>query len=168
METEKTLTIRLATAGDTGLMLEMVRCLAAYEKRPEDATATEEKVRYWVFERKLAEVLVAEWGGEAVGYALFYPVYQSFAGEGTLYVEDIVLKPGHRGQGFGRKLMAAVAALAVQRGYTGLDWCCLDWNEDAMRFYETLGAQRHLGTVGFGFDEPGLQAMAAQWSGPLE
>lgn len=162
MKTENNLTIRPACEADAALMIEMARCLAEYEKRPADATVTEEKLRHWLFQKKLAEALVAEWQGEAVGYALFYPVYQSFAGEGALYLEDIVLKPGHRGQGLGRRLMAAVAALAVQRGYDGMDWSCLDWNEDAMRFYGALGATRSLGTVGFSFGGEALRRMAAE------
>lgn len=161
-ETTSTFTVRSATREDAPLMVEMARCLASYEKRPEAATASVEDVQHWLFVRKTAEVLLAQWGEETVGYALFYPVYQSFAGRGALHVEDIVLKPSHRGQGFGRKLMAEVAALAVRRGYTGMDWCCLDWNEDAMRFYEALGAQRSLGTVEFGFEEEALHRMAAE------
>ena len=166
MENRREITVRPATVQDLRTLVEMARCLAEYEKRPNDARVSEEGVRRWLFERKVARALIAEAGGEALGYALFYPVYQSFAGQGALHVEDVVVKPRHRGEGIGRRLMCEVAALALQEGYDGMDWTCLDWNEDAMKFYEGMGAERGHAMVGFGFEQEALRALAPKHQTP--
>ncbi len=162
MDTQTNLVIRPGTKQDLPAMLEMVRCLAEYEKRPQDATVRPENALYWLFERKLAEVLLAEYEGETAGYALFFPVYHSFTGQGALHIEDIVFKPAYRGKGFGRQLMRAVACHALKHGYQAVEWACLDWNVNSMAFYEALGAQQGLGIVTYEFDEKRLQAFAAE------
>lgn len=168
MENKKAITVRPALEEDAATLVEMARCLAEYEKRPADALVDEARVRHWLFERKAAEALLAEAEGEALGYALFYPVYQSFAGQGALHVEDVVVKPQHRGRGVGRLLMCEVAALAFRRGYDGMDWTCLDWNEDAMKFYEGMGALRGHAMVGFDFDREALARLSQKSQHPPE
>ena len=82
------LTIRRADEKDISLIQCMIKGLAAYEKRPQDMTGTQEKLKYWIFERKIATVLIAEYDGEAVGYALYYPIFGSFAAEGRVRSEE--------------------------------------------------------------------------------
>lgn len=96
------LTMRRAQAGDLTLIQELIRGLAVYEKRPQDVTGTKEQLRYWLFEKNIATVWFAEYGKETVGYALYYPVFGSFAAAGSVYLEDFYLKEEFRGRGFGR------------------------------------------------------------------
>ncbi|MDL2253736.1 GNAT family N-acetyltransferase [Ruminococcaceae bacterium OttesenSCG-928-I18] len=163
MSENHTLQIRPAKSEDAPLILEMIRCLAEYEKRPQDVTASEEDLLYWLFERNLAEVLIAECEEKPVAYALYYPVFNSFSGEGALYIEDIVVKKECRGSGFGGRLMRRIAALAEERGYKGVTWGCLDWNTAAMGFYESLGAKRCLSGVHFEFDGDAVRKLAREY-----
>jgi GNAT superfamily N-acetyltransferase len=89
-----------------------------------------------------AEALLAELDGSAVGFALFFSSYSTFLTRSGIYLEDIYVRPGARGRGAGRALLAAVAKVAVERGAGRLEWAVLDWNEKAIGFYEHVGAER--------------------------
>jgi GNAT superfamily N-acetyltransferase len=103
--------------------------------------ATEERVRESLFgARPDAEVIIAELDGEPVGFALFFHNYSTFLARRGLYLEDLFVKPVARGRGVGRALLARLAALAVERECGRLEWSVLDWNEDAIRFYRSVGA----------------------------
>jgi len=135
-------TIRTATDRDVPLILELIRGLAEYERLAHEVTATEAGLRDSLFgPAPSAEVLIAEWGGEAVGFALFFHNFSTFVGKRGLYLEDLFVKPAWRGQGVGRQLLAHLARLAVERDCGRLEWAVLDWNEPAIRFYRGLGAQ---------------------------
>lgn len=142
-------TVRSATAADAPLIYELVKAMAAYEKRPEDVTGTQEALRQGLFDEKIAQVLLAEYAGEVAGYALFYPVFSSFAAAGGLYLEDIFIHSHLRGKGLGKALMRSFARVAAARGYTSIQWSCLDWNEPSIRFYHHLGAKQKTGNIGF-------------------
>jgi GNAT superfamily N-acetyltransferase len=131
--------IRPAGPEDAGAILAMIRELALYERAPEAVVASEADLRRdgWG-PRPVFEVLLAELAGEAVGYALFFPTWSTWEGRAGLYVEDLYVKEGARRLGCGRQLLAAVAALAVERGCARLELSVLDWNP-ARGFYERMG-----------------------------
>ena len=92
-------------------------------------------------EQPQAEVLIAEVGDDAAGFALFFHNYSTFLGRRGLYLEDLFVFPAHRGRGVGRALMGRLAQVAIERNCGRFEWWVLDWNEPAIRFYESLGAR---------------------------
>lgn len=136
------LRIRFATVDDVSLILTLIRGLAEYERLANEAVATEADVRASLFgDRPAAEVLIAEVGNDAAGFALFFHNYSTFLGKHGLYLEDLFVFPAHRGRGIGRALMQRLAQVAVERECGRFEWWVLDWNEPAIRFYESLGAR---------------------------
>jgi GNAT superfamily N-acetyltransferase len=132
--------VRAATAHDTTKLLELFGALADYEHLREELQASEEQLREALFgERPAAEALLAERGGEAVGYALFFATFSSFRTTRGVWLEDLFVLPEHRGAGVGRALLAAVAA-RVPDANGRLEWAALDWNELALGFYRGIGA----------------------------
>jgi GNAT superfamily N-acetyltransferase len=133
--------IRAARPGDVALLLELFGELAEYEHLEHELRATEELLSDALFgECPAAEALIAERDAEAVGYALFFPTFSSFLTTRGMWLEDLFVRPHHRGTGVGRALLAAVAARALERGGERLEWEALDWNELALGFYRRLGA----------------------------
>jgi GNAT superfamily N-acetyltransferase len=135
--------IRPAARSDVPLLHTLITALAAYERAPEQVTGTEAMLERALFDgESTAEAVVAERAGAPVGFALFYPTFSTWLCQAGLYLEDLFVPPEHRGTGVGRELLAHVAALAVERGASRLEWVALDWNEPAIGFYESLGAAR--------------------------
>jgi GNAT superfamily N-acetyltransferase len=99
-------------------------------------------LRRTLFEQRAAEALLIEAGGEAIGYAIFFTTFSSFECRSGIWLEDVYVRPSHRRGGIGRAVMEHLAALALERGHVRLDWCALDRNEPALRFYDELGATR--------------------------
>ena len=133
--------IEPARERDVATLLELIKHLAAYEKLSAEVTATEAQLRESLFgNHPAAEVLIAWAGGEAIGFAVFFQSYSTFLGRPGVYLEDLFVLPDWRHRGYGRKLLAYVARLAVERGCGRLEWSGLDWNEPAIGFYERLGA----------------------------
>jgi GNAT superfamily N-acetyltransferase len=135
--------IRLAAGReqDVPIILSLIAALADYEKLSHEVVATEADLRRWLFgERPAAEVVIAWTGDRAVGFALFFHNFSTFLGRPGLYLEDLFVIPDRRGQGIGRRLLAHLAALAVERGCGRLEWSVLDWNTPAIGFYRRLGA----------------------------
>lgn len=134
--------IRAATERDAPLVLELIRGLAEYERLANECVATEQQVRASLFgAAPQAEVVIASVEGEAAGFALFFHNYSTFLARRGLYLEDLFVRPGWRGRGVGRALLAHLARLAIERGCGRFEWSVLDWNEDAIRVYEKLGAR---------------------------
>jgi GNAT superfamily N-acetyltransferase len=130
-----------ATEADVPVILEMIRGLAEYEKLSHVVSATEEGLRRTLFgERPGAEVLLAGWNGEWVGFALFFPNYSTFLAQPGIYLEDLYVRPEARGKGAGLALFVELARIAVTRGCGRMEWAVLDWNEPSIRFYTKLGA----------------------------
>lgn len=135
-------TIRPATRGDVGTILELIRGLAEYEKLAHECVATEEKLLATLFgAHPAAEVIIATADGTPAGFALFFHNYSTFLAKRGIYLEDLFVLPEYRGRGIGKKLLAHLAHLAVLRDCGRLEWAVLDWNKDAIRFYESLGAK---------------------------
>lgn len=140
-ETTESITIRPATEHDVTLILELIQGLADYEKLRHEVVATEPALRETLFGRhRFAEVLIGEWQGESVGFALFFHNYSTFLARPGIYLEDLYVRPQMRGHGVGRALLSHLAAIAVQRDCGRLEWSVLDWNEPAIGFYRAIGA----------------------------
>jgi GNAT superfamily N-acetyltransferase len=135
------LAIRPGRAEDVGTIANLIRELAVYEKLEDQARATPEALRRYLFgDRAYAETLLAEIDGEAVGFALFFPTFSTFRGQPGLYLEDIFVRPERRGRGIGRALLSSVGRLVIDRGFGRLEWSVLNWNEPSIGFYRALGA----------------------------
>jgi GNAT superfamily N-acetyltransferase len=134
--------VRAARPEDVRVLLALFGELAEYEHLEHELRATEELLGEALFgERPAAEALIAQRSGEPVGYALFFATFSSFEGKPGVWLEDLFVRPAHRGAGVGRALMAAVAARTRERDGARLEWAALDWNELALGFYRRLGAQ---------------------------
>jgi GNAT superfamily N-acetyltransferase len=133
--------IRPATAADVPAIADLIRGLARYEKLEQDVTMTEELLAKNLFgPRPYAETLLAEEAGNPIGFALFFHNFSTFLALPGIYLEDLFVVPEHRGRGVGRALLKELARIAVERGCGRLEWSVLDWNRDAIGFYERLGA----------------------------
>ncbi|MGL6104735.1 GNAT family N-acetyltransferase [Romboutsia sp.] len=132
--------IRFANEGDTELILGFIKELAEYENLLSEVVATEEILHNSLFIKKQAEVIIGEYNGKPVGYALFFHNFSTFLGKANLYLEDLYVQPQMRGLGLGKMLFSALARIAIDRDCGRLDWWCLDWNESAIRFYKKMGA----------------------------
>ena len=136
------MTIRPGTEADIGTIEELIRALAEYERMADEVVMNAELLRKALFgERPYAEVLIAEADGEAVGFALFFHNFSTFLGRPGIYLEDLFVKPEHRGQGHGKALLKRLAEIAVGRGCGRMEWAVLNWNEPSIGFYRSLGAQ---------------------------
>ena len=135
------LQIRFAVKDDVPLILRLIRELAEYEHLLGSVVATEDILREWLFEKEKAEVIIGEWDGEPVTYALFFHNFSTFLGRSGLYLEDIYVRPEMRGNGIGKRMLKFIAELAVKRDCGRLEWACLDWNTSSISFYLALGVE---------------------------
>lgn len=135
------LTFRYAQRSDAPLILQFIRELADYEKMSDEVVADEETLEEWMFDKGKAEVLFAVVDGKEVGYALFFHNFSTFLGRAGIYLEDLFVKPEHRGKGYGKALLKQLASIAVERKCGRLEWSCLDWNQPSIDFYRSLGAE---------------------------
>lgn len=136
-----TVELRGATVDDVPTIARLIRALSVYEKLEHDVVMTEEKLRDNLFgAHRYAEVVLAEEDTVAIGFALFFHNFSTFLGQPGIYLEDLFVDPEKRGHGVGRQLLAHLAQLAVERNCGRLEWSVLNWNRDAIGFYERLGA----------------------------
>lgn len=132
--------IRLAVEADTSIILGFIEALAAYEHMEDQVVATQELLKESLFEKRQAEVIIAEYEGKAVGFALFFHNFSTFLGRAGIYLEDLFVQPTMRGKGVGKALLSHLAKLTMERACGRLEWACLDWNEPSIDFYKSLGA----------------------------
>jgi GNAT superfamily N-acetyltransferase len=157
-----TLTIRTARPGDEALILKLVRDLATYEREPDAVVATEAMVRDTFFGADAqVHCFIAEWDGEPVAQAIWFLTYSTWTGRPSLYLEDIFVDEPARGRGVARALFVRLAQEAKARGCARMDWAVLDWNVDAMAFYEKMGARRQLGWQPWRLQGDALERLAA-------
>jgi len=140
--TSDSIRLEPATHKDVPIILRFIRELAEYEKLAHEVVATEDVLRASLFgSRPAAEAVIAYERDEPVGFALYFQTFSTFLGKPGLYLEDLYVTPAQRGHGIGRRLLAYVARVAVERGYGRLEWSVLNWNEPALAVYRKIGAR---------------------------
>lgn len=134
--------IRPVLPTDLPELLKMIRELAEFERLTHLVTATEADYHESLFgESPAAEALLAEENGVAVGYAVYFSTFSTFVGRAGLWLEDLYVRPDHRGKGYGKSLLKAVGAIAHERGAGRYEWTVLDWNQRAIDLYERAGGE---------------------------
>ncbi len=135
------LTIRASTPADVPTIFSLIQALADYEKLSHTVTGSMEALTEHLFgDRVYAETILAEWEGKSVGFALFFPNYSTFFTKPGIYLEDLFVLPDYRRRGIGKALLTYLAQLAIERKVGRLEWNVLDWNEPAIAFYQSMGA----------------------------
>jgi GNAT superfamily N-acetyltransferase len=136
------LSIRVAEQGDLPLIAQFICDLAEYERLAHEVRFDEAVLGERLFgARPYAEVLIGEIEGKPQGFALFFHNFSTFEGKPGIYLEDLFVRPEARGSGLGKALLQQLAALAVERDCARLEWSVLDWNDPAIRFYQSMGAK---------------------------
>ena len=154
--------IRPANPNDISTIRAMVVELAVYEREPDAVKASEADLHKALFgERPIAEAVIAEHDGAAVGVAVFFTNFSTWVGRGGLYLEDLFVRPAARGLGIGKALLVHLAGIAVARDYARFQWQVLDWNEPAIGFYKALGAGAQDEWVTMRVEGAALAALAA-------
>jgi GNAT superfamily N-acetyltransferase len=134
-------TLRAAEPRDVPAIVGLITELAEFEQLTHLLQVTPESLQPHLFgPRPVAEAMVAEVGGEVVAFALYFTNFSTFLGQPGLYLEDLYVKPAHRQAGVGKALLRHLGRLAAERGYGRFEWSVLDWNVNAIRFYEKMGA----------------------------
>ena len=156
------ITLRFAAVDDVGLLLQLIRELAEYERAPDSAVATEADLRRHGFgaERRF-EAIIACVDGEPAGFALFFPHFSTWRGRPGLYLEDLYVRDWARGHGVGRRLMARLAAIAIEREWPALHFAVLHWNP-ARAFYRRLGISARDEWRPYGATDEALRRLAGQ------
>ena len=136
------LTLRPAVPTDAALIVSYIRELAEFEREPEKAVVTEADIRRYAFsDQPLVKVTMADWDGQAAGFALWFLNFSTWEGKPGIYLEDLFVRPAFRGHGIGKALLKDLAARAMKEGWTRFVWQVLDWNTPAIEFYEAHGAR---------------------------
>jgi GNAT superfamily N-acetyltransferase len=136
------LRIEPAAVQDVSAILRLIRDLAEYERLADEVEATEAGLRDSLFGlTPCAEAIIAKIGGEAVGFALWFHNYSTFLARPGLYLEDLFVRSEWRGRGVGRALLRHLARIAIERGCGRMEWSVLDWNDQAIGFYRSIGAR---------------------------
>lgn len=162
MKTTSNVRIEPAVERDVPDILTLICALAEYEKLAHAVTATEDDVRAGLFgPERAAEALVAREGEEPVGFAIYFENFSTFLGKRGIYLEDLFVRPPWRGRGIGRALLVRLARIAEERGCGRMEWAVLDWNEPAIRFYKSLGAEPLSDWTVFRIRGTALAALAA-------
>ena len=133
-------TIREAQAGDAPLLFDLICGLAEYEKMRDEVEGDPETLHKNLFENNQANVLIGEENGVPVCFALYFYNFSTFEGRHGLYLEDLFVLPEYRGRGYGKGLLAHLAAIAVEKGCGRMEWVCLDWNQPSIDFYKSKNA----------------------------
>lgn len=154
-------TIRAATVDDAAQILKFITGLAIYEKAEDQVLSTEDDIRQSIFgEKATAHALIAEVADEAVGFAVYFYNYSTWLGCNGLFLEDLYISPEHRGSGAGKVMLQHLARQAVAEGCGRFEWNVLDWNEPAIKFYESFGAEAQSEWVGYRLSGQALKDFA--------
>lgn len=133
-------TIRKAIPEDITIIADLIKKLAVYEKLENDVVASTNALYENIFVKKFAEVLIAQKDERPIGFALYFYNFSTFIGKPGLYLEDLFIEAEHRGKGYGKKLLAELAAIAKEKDCGRMEWSVLDWNAPSIEFYKSLGA----------------------------
>lgn len=144
------LLVRNAVIEDASLILEFIRELARYEKAEKEVIATVEDIENNLFNSSTTtKALICHSDQTPIGIAIYFLNFSTWLGKNGLYLEDLFVSPSHRGSGAGKKLLKHLAEIAVENDYGRFEWSVLDWNEPAIKFYESIGAKAQSEWVGY-------------------
>ena len=135
------LQIRNAQVNDIPTLIALIQELADYEKLSKESVATEDLLKYWLFEKERAEALILEVDQIVIGFALYFHNFSTFLGKAGLYLEDLYIKPDYRHKGYGKQVFKYLAKLTLERACGRMEWSVLDWNTPSIQFYQSLGAK---------------------------
>ena len=156
------ITIRPAQRGDVTLILDLIRGLAEYERAPEQAKATAQDIEQALFQpNPRAKALICSVDGQPAGFALYFYNFSTWTGKSGIYLEDLFVEPAYRGRGAGKALLKTLARIAGTEHCTRFEWSVLDWNEPAIGFYHSLGAEAMDAWTVYRLDGQNLAALAA-------
>lgn len=133
--------MRDARPEDAELLLSFIRELAEFERLTHECVADAALLGRFLFEDRRAEAIIAEWKGEPAGFALYFYNFSTFLGRPGLYLEDLFVRPAFRRNGIAKCVFRYLAKKAVEEGCGRMEWSVLNWNENAIAFYRSLGAQ---------------------------
>jgi GNAT superfamily N-acetyltransferase len=134
--------IRQAVSEDAELILKFIEELACYEKMQDAVKTNVQEIQATLFSKEAtAHALICLENGKPIGYAVYFYNYSTWLGKNGLYLEDLYISPKHRGQGAGKIILKYLAKKALEKGCGRFEWCVLDWNEPAIKFYESIGAK---------------------------
>ena len=159
------LTIRPAAPDEAALVLGFIRELADYERLTPEVAATRKDIAAALFgpnPRVFCDI--AEWAGQPAGFALWFYTFSTFRGRHGIYLEDLFVRPEHRGRGIGKALIVELARRCMAEGLARLDWAVLDWNAPSIAFYESLGARPNGGWTSYRLADKALMDLARRVS----
>jgi len=155
---DSALRIRDAVAADAPLLMTLIRELAEYERMLDEVEADEASLARHLFgPNPSAHAIIAEVDGTPIGFALYFYNFSTFVGKPGLYLEDLYVRPDHRGVGAGKTLLLHLVGKAVAEDCGRMEWSVLDWNTPSIAFYESLGARAMKEWIGYRLDEDGLR-----------
>lgn len=161
-EPQMNVEIKPATCDDAALILDMIIELADYEKARHEVKATVADIENSLFgANSSTEALICYVDGQPAGYAVFFTSYSTWLGNNGIYLEDLYVSPDFRGAGAGKKLLKHIAVLAVERKCQRLEWSVLDWNQPAIDFYKSIGAEPQDEWIRYRMDEKVIAAFAS-------
>ena len=152
--------IRKATPEDAQTIYDLIYKLAVYEKLENEVVTTPDELREQIFEKKYAEVIIAEEDEKPVGFALYFHNFSTFVGKPGIYLEDLFVEPEMRGKGYGKALLIELAKIAKERNCGRFEWSVLDWNTPSIEFYKSLGAKPMDEWTVFRLDKTGIENLA--------
>lgn len=152
--------LRPATPDDVPALVAMVRDLATFEREPDAVEVDDAMLAAALFtDAPVVFATVADDAGEVLGMAIHFRNFSTWTGRVGIYLEDLYVRPEHRGRGVGRALLADLARTATDRGYARVDWSVLDWNRTAIDVYRSVGARPMTGWTGYRLDGEALERL---------
>lgn len=149
--------VRKATVKDAALILKFINALAAYEKAEREVIATVEDLEKNIFgSNSTTHVIICSIDDVPIGLAVYFLNFSTWLGKNGLYLEDLYISPEYRGAGAGKRLLKHLAQLAVDKNYGRFEWSVLDWNQPAIKFYESIGAKAQSEWIGYRLDGQSL------------
>ncbi len=156
------LKIRFAKKKDLEVLLDFIKRLAVYEKKPDLVIATTDDLKKTLFEKKIAKAIISEYAGKPSGFAIFFYNFSTFIGKPGIYIEDLYVNEELRNKGIGKAMFVFLSELALKKDCAMLEWSVLKWNTPAIKFYEKMGAINKEEWFTYRLDKKVLSDMASR------